>query len=370
MRKFLLVVLVAVFTSLNCYGGDLEPMAAPGPTMKPLSIIEPRGAIKTLPVVIDEAGSYYLTDNMVISEGESVIALDIQADNVTVDMNGYTISKTLPADGVGINIGSVKNIAISNGAVKGFASGIVSSDGEIVTVNSVKIFACGGNGISLLGGCNIVNKCIVNGCGGVGLKVGDSSEVSDNICRSNSGKGIVAGAASLIRGNSCSLNGDDGIESGGCSQVRDNISMGNSGSGYMIAGDGTIVSKNSAGANAKSGIETGDGSIVKENISDGNNTLLSSSYAGLKIGQECLVQGNECRRNSKYNIYVDGVNNCIEHNLILSGTGYGIYFKESENYWRFNYMSNNNGEFNGNVPTLNIYNGTWDRYNFNVYDFY
>src|ERR1041385_7160549 len=81
--------LVAAFAQ-----GNLTPPGAPAPTMKTLAQIEPRTPIATAPFTITAGGSYYLTTNVSVVTGD---AITIATNNVTLDLNGFTISSTRSA---------------------------------------------------------------------------------------------------------------------------------------------------------------------------------------------------------------------------------------------------------------------------------
>ena len=90
-----LVLAGLVVFGLTAIGGDLEPSAPPGPTMKTLDEVEPRIPVQSLPgdanslYVISEPGSYYLAGNIV---GEpNKCGITIAANNVTVDLIGFSL---------------------------------------------------------------------------------------------------------------------------------------------------------------------------------------------------------------------------------------------------------------------------------------
>ena len=74
--------------------GSLTPPGVPGPTMLTLNQMEPRTPISSAPYTISQPGSYYLTANLTVASGD---AIDINANGVTLDLNGFTISSTDPA---------------------------------------------------------------------------------------------------------------------------------------------------------------------------------------------------------------------------------------------------------------------------------
>src|SRR3569623_1854738 len=78
--------LIAFQTESAMGQGSLTPPGAPSPTMKSLDQIAPRTPLSSLPYVISQPGSYYFTTNL--SGGNGII---IQTNNVTLDLNGFTL---------------------------------------------------------------------------------------------------------------------------------------------------------------------------------------------------------------------------------------------------------------------------------------
>ena len=124
-------VLMFVFVTSPVLAGPLAPEDPPAPTHKTLTEVEPRTPISTpdsFPIVIDQPGSYYFTENIKAAGGHGVV---ITASRVTLDLNGFTLYST---DEVGTNYGILlsksqdastappDNITLRNGLVRGFTS--------------------------------------------------------------------------------------------------------------------------------------------------------------------------------------------------------------------------------------------------------
>src|SRR5262245_63933691 len=83
-------------------------------------------AVTALPAVIDSSGVYCLTGSLITSM-TSGTAIDIQASNVVLDLNGFRLDGTSAGQAtsaIGIHSGTAENITVRNGIVRGFSVGI------------------------------------------------------------------------------------------------------------------------------------------------------------------------------------------------------------------------------------------------------
>jgi len=164
--------------------GALTPPGAPAPTMKTLAQIEPRTPISA-PFTITRPGSYYLTTNLSVTSGDAIV---INTNQVTLDLNGFTISSTAPSvSGYGIALavpGGNTDIAIFNGHIKGgltnnggvfggggFVSGIdwPSAIPQNVRVTGVSVSGCNSGFILNTGNATVVESCTVKTCATYGI---------------------------------------------------------------------------------------------------------------------------------------------------------------------------------------------------------
>lgn len=105
--------------------GSLTPTGAPAPTMKTLDQIEARTPLSSFPVTITEPGSYYLTANGTVTGS----AIHIQASNVTLDMNGFTLTGDGGETDYGILIDpteQITNVSIANGKFVNFGGAVTT----------------------------------------------------------------------------------------------------------------------------------------------------------------------------------------------------------------------------------------------------
>ena len=108
--------------------GSLTPPGTPAPTMKSLDQIEPRRPINstntpgdaTNQFIINQPGSYYLTGNVSVPAGKDGIS--VQANDVTVDLSGFSLTGTAPR--VGVIVGTFSRVTVKNGNLSGWAKGV------------------------------------------------------------------------------------------------------------------------------------------------------------------------------------------------------------------------------------------------------
>lgn len=181
-------------------GGPLTPPPGPpGPTMKPLDLVEPRIALVSgAPgvsigtdgeITISQPGSYYLSRNLTITTASWGIL--INASGVTVDLMGHSIiynGTGLPDSGILIQ-GS--NVTVQNGHVLstttfasptftlgGFNRGIFSqSTFTNVTARQMSVRGTRSVGIQLGGNSSLVASCSVAVSGGTGIRTGYGSVI-------------------------------------------------------------------------------------------------------------------------------------------------------------------------------------------------
>jgi hypothetical protein len=164
------------------------------------------------PYKITESGSYRLKGNLVVTAADTT-AINIGASNVTIDLNGFSI--TGPGSSIGLygiaDLNAGTAVAVRNGTISGFSYGIqLTGSGGLKDAVTAAI---------------IENMTVYNN--GVGISSGLSSVLRDNVVTGNTLDGIRTGFYSTIAGNTVTKNGDVGIATNCPSNLVGNIAVGN-----------------------------------------------------------------------------------------------------------------------------------------------
>jgi len=217
------------------------------------------------PVTISEPGSYRLNSNLVVPDAGTT-AIQITADNVTLDLAGFSIigpntctpnpTQCAFSGGGGIGVVAVAssgpspaNVRIMNGTVRGM----------------------GGHGIRMLGTGTIVERVVADSNGGPGIVVGEGS-VIDSFAHLNASGAAIVGT--IVRG-SISTNNVFGmfIRPGGVAIGNTANSNGATG----ISANQATVANNTANNNGDAGIDAVCPSALVGNTTAGNATNIRTT---------------------------------------------------------------------------------------------
>jgi hypothetical protein len=143
---------------------------------------------KSVPLVIKQPGSYILATNLKVMSSTGT-AISIDADNVTVDLNGFAISG--PGKDVGESYGVTtgrNNVTVRNGSVRDFSGGGVHLNGSNNRVENVKIQNT--THAIFVGQSSVVTRCqIYNSLSAINCDGG--TVISDNVINIAQGFGIM-----------------------------------------------------------------------------------------------------------------------------------------------------------------------------------
>lgn len=287
----ILCVMVAALT-LNATAGDLEPPEAPAPTMKTLDQVEPRIPIpgSDTPVaafIISDPGSYYLAGD----RKASAYGIVVNADDVSIDLMGFTLSGSDTGINYGISLTNQKNVSIRNGTVRDFGSRGIRGDstGEGHRIIGVRVLSNGNIGIDLRGKNHLIKECTVAG-NSTGIKSGTGCTIEGNVSYDNAGDGIFAGQGSTVAGNTVYHNTSYGIwTQSGCTVIG-NSSHSSQVTGFYI-GEGSTVKANTAYGSQHYGITLQGNSLVDQNTAYNNNQV-GQSYANMMAYAACTFGVN------------------------------------------------------------------------------
>jgi hypothetical protein len=216
------------------------------------------------PVTITHPGSYQLGSNLVVPDG--VDGIDINAPDVTLDLNGFTIHGAVTCTGIGSTLFCGFPANGANPILSG--SGIVSSKANVIVRNGT-VRGFWNLGVFLLGEDSVINSVNASENTQGGLETNAGLIVSCTANRNGStnsfGFGIFA-EASQVKGSTANGNSWSGflLESSG---ATDSVAVGNSSFGY--SGLLSLVS-NSVSAGNASDMQNLGGLITVNNSCSGS----------------------------------------------------------------------------------------------------
>ena len=203
-------VLLGAGFMVTTQAGPIDPPAgAVASTYKTLTEVEPRTIVSAVNTPgttssvyrITAPGSYYLDRTLLGVAGRTCIS--IESDNVTLDLNGFSIQGVGGSlDGIFVN-GTRRNITVRNGTIRGFGgAGIV--------------------GVGINGG--LFTDVILQGNAGEGMFVGSECVLTRVQAISNQGDGFSAMGETQVLFQQClAVDNDVGFycePSADCTAIR------------------------------------------------------------------------------------------------------------------------------------------------------
>jgi parallel beta-helix repeat protein len=280
--------------ALTCFAfsqGPLTPPSAPAPAMKTLEQIEPRTPMNDTAVpgdadyhhIISTPGSYYLTGNLVVTKANGI---DVRAEGVTLDLNGFEISRSVGARGNGIEVDATSHrCTIKNGSLKSFGHGLRC----VVTTN----FARGGRCLHLS----------VSGCSEAGLVAGERWQLDGCTAHDNTATGIFAASGSSLSNCTASANSAGIDASRSCTLTNCTAANNTTGAGISASTGSTLTNCTAADNTGTYGIFADDGSTFT-NCSAVGNIADAGFSAGIFAGDGCTLTNCSATSNTiEYGIY-------------------------------------------------------------------
>ena len=234
LNTFLLVLLVLMAGSIiailatRAGAGPLDPPAPPAPTNR--NIIFQPASCAGFPITISQPGSYTLGSNITMPCGCTFKdGIDTSASNVTLDLNGFTVTGLSSNSGSGIAAGaSTTNLRLSNGIVTTWSGdGIDFTNASASSIDQVTASgSANASGIGL-GAMSVLSDCVSNGnYTGVAV-LGSDSTVKGCDLSNDPSAGVFVGASAsgvLMAGNHVTASGNAFKVAGELNIVEDNTS--------------------------------------------------------------------------------------------------------------------------------------------------
>ena len=271
MKNTLLSLIALVALPLVSFAG--QPASTPtvgfGGTAIP-------GGPQSTSYVITKPGSYYLAGDRSMTADVSAIIVNVP--DVTIDLNGCTLSFTGGSTANGIEIPATSNVEIRNGSINDVpANGIKAVNGSILRIIDVHVSNAGLSGLSSTASLNTVDRCDFSGCGVDGIYISSPSAASQvkNTTTANNGRmGIV-------------LNFSSGSEVAGCRSQRNQMS------GIALTGESCLVANNVVYNNNLANVANHGGISVASWSTVRNNAVSINHINGIYVADTgCTVEGN------------------------------------------------------------------------------
>ena len=218
-------------------------------TMKTLAEVEPRTPISdaTTPgdgdsrFRITQPGSYYLTSSFTVGGG--LAGIEIAAHDVTIDLNGFTITGGAGTR-AGVQGGVSQRPTLRNGTIRAMTLvGVDFSGCDSAVIERVTVESCAGGGI--VSG----NRALISDC--IGFTVGSGAVAVNCTAYDNNGDGFTTNDGAVIQDCLASSNEDDGFDVTWGITVTGSVAIANAGHGFAF-GAHCHIEGNSARGNGSS----------------------------------------------------------------------------------------------------------------------
>ena len=295
-------------------------------------------AISPIPITTDTQ----LTADLTFSSSGFII----DADDITLDLNGHTITGPFLACApacplvFGIDIDGHTGVTVKNGIVEGFVLGVRLNDADNNVVKSLVVKDSTFNGISLFSGSdnNVIkgNTLEDNGSPGSGFGLiingGEDNLVTENTFTGNAVAGVMLFSSGTenneVKGNDISGNDRMGVfvQASVANVVTGNTISGNVEFGVFIlnAGIDNVIEKNTITGNLRRGIfNVGSHDvIIEKNTVSGNGEQGIMLVAGAS-GNE--ISKNVVEDNGSFGIQLSSSGNTITKNDVTGHSPFDVF---------------------------------------------
>jgi hypothetical protein len=239
--------------------------------------------------------------------------LVVDADKITIDLNGHTLNGDPTAGGIGIDVGAHTKITIKNGRLSGFDTGVRLTTGDALTLDNVEVRNAMRDGVDVESGAVTITKSALVHNSGNGLLLGD-------------------GATAKVSTTYFVQNGADGVESTAASGSFTKIaSISNAGAGLDFAATTAATAEISAAIVAGNGT-SGIAVHAQSAVSLTKSLLLHDAQHGIVIAAQGsdTLSGNLSAGNVQYGIETFEPTSATVSKNTLLGNGFdGAFFEKT-----------------------------------------
>lgn len=249
---------------------------------------------------IGAPGSYYLTRNLTVSEGQH--GIEIVASDVTIDLNGFTIDGSVffggpSRDGISITSPEFRqNITVKNGTIRGFGeTGVDLAQVKGVRFMDVNAYNNAVNGLAA-GSDAVIDRCTAINNGNVGFIIGTHAAISNSTAAENGPFGFSLSTGCAVENCTASDNQGTGFRLGAYSTARNCSAEGNTDGGFS-AQQSALVEGCVASANGRWGISAEAFCTVRHCVANSNGSSISfgsSQGVGIVIRFGGRAENNNC----------------------------------------------------------------------------
>lgn len=295
---------------------------------------------------ITQPGSYYFTDSVSLSGGY-IDGVRIDAHNVTLDLNGYTLRGGASTDDGIVVLGDQDNIVIKNGIVEDWGGdGINALNADYSIFENLIVRNNDGDGLVTDFNC-LITKCQAKGNGLDGLEGDDGTIISDCSASENGDNGIQSSEGCIVINCTSYKNESDGFDCGAGSRIEGCNASENGIYGIDIALGGQVINCQ-ANRNQRNGIDVASSGLIMNNIANDNgqcfidDSCVSSSEngAGIRTFANSQIINNICNGN-KMGIRISSTDCCVQGNYTANNGHSGITATSSGSFLIQNHARNN-----------------------------
>lgn len=276
---------------------------------------------------ITTPGTYFLSRGLT---GAGPL-ITVQADDVVIDLNGFTLT---PTSGAGVFASNFDRVTVRNGFIVGGQSAVRLEGVEGARVERIATSGSTGAAIHTIDTTGLV--------------------VHDTILRNPGGEGVLVNASGLIKPAQIDISSNQIVGTGGTGislkKVGGSIVSGNTinlvtGRGVLLDGSrGVQVTGNAIRETSMAGIAL----VASNGCQIADNVIRLAATDGLILdidSTDNTITSNQATESGANGLQVGGDRNVLTSNLLGGNVGWGLYFNSNsqDNVFRTNVARGNSG---------------------------